>query len=233
MLTLENLRVSYGDIAAVKGVSLQVPRGQIFTLIGANGAGKTSTLRAISGLLPYSGRITLAGRDLRGLAPEKIVALGLVQVPEGRGIFGNLTVRENLRLGSWIRRDHKALAQDLDHLLHRLPRLRERLEQPAGTLSGGEQQMLAVARALLAKPSVLLLDEPSMGLAPKLVQEIYQLLREIHAQGVTILLVEQNANLALRLAQQAAVLETGEIRLTGSGSELLENPEVRRAYLGA
>lgn len=233
MLTLENLRVSYGDIAAVKGVSLHVPRGQIFTLIGANGAGKTSTLRAISGLLPYTGRITLDGRDLRGLAPEKIVALGLVQVPEGRGIFGNLTVRENLRLGSWIRRDHKALAQDLDHLLHRLPRLRERLEQPAGTLSGGEQQMLAVARALLAKPSVLLLDEPSMGLAPKLVQEIYQLLREIHAQGVTILLVEQNANLALRLAQQAAVLETGEIRLTGSGSELLVNPEVRRAYLGA
>jgi branched-chain amino acid transport system ATP-binding protein len=233
MLEVEQLRVSYGDIHAVKGISFAVVPGEIFTLIGANGAGKTSTLRALSGLLPYEGCVRLAGRDLKGLAPEKIVQLGLAQVPEGRGIFGNLTVRENLRLGTWTRRDTKGVKADLDRLLDRLPRLRERLQQPAGTLSGGEQQMLSVARALLASPSLLLLDEPSMGLAPKLVQEIYQLIREVSAEGVTVLLVEQNANLALRLAQQAAVLETGRLTLTGTGAELLANPEVRRAYLGA
>ncbi len=233
MLTIENLTVSYGDIQAVKGISFEVPAGEIFTIIGANGAGKSSTLRAISGLLPHGGTIRLNGRDLRGLPPEKIVGLGLVQVPEGRGIFGNLTVRENLRLGAWTRRDKKAVPGDIDHLLDLLPRLRERIEQPAGTLSGGEQQMLAVARALLARPSTLLLDEPSMGLAPKLVREIYQVIREVNSRGVTVLLVEQNANLALRLARRAAVLETGRISLADSAPNLLANPEVRRAYLGA
>lgn len=233
MLTIENLTVSYGDIQAVKGISFEVPAGEIFTIIGANGAGKSSTLRAISGLLPHGGTIRLNGRDLRGLPPEKIVGLGLVQVPEGRGIFGNLTVRENLRLGAWTRRDKKAVPGDIDRLLDLLPRLRERIEQPAGTLSGGEQQMLAVARALLARPSTLLLDEPSMGLAPKLVREIYQVIREVNSRGVTILLVEQNANLALRLARRAAVLETGRISLADSAPNLLANPEVRRAYLGA
>lgn len=232
MLTIENLTVSYGDIRAVKGISFAIATGQIFTLIGANGAGKSSTLRAISGLLPCGGKISLDGRPLAGRSPDQIVALGLAQVPEGRGIFGNLSVRENLRLGAWIRRDKKAAAADQDRLLQTLPRLRERLDQPAGTLSGGEQQMLAVARALMSRPSTLLLDEPSMGLAPKLIQEIYQLIREISAEGVTVLLVEQNANLALRLAHQAAVLETGLISLAGPAPELLANPEVRRAYLG-
>lgn len=233
MLTIENLTVSYGDIQAVKGISFEVPAGEIFTIIGANGAGKSSTLRAISGLLPHGGTIRLNGRDLRGLPPEEVVGLGLVQVPEGRGIFGNLTVRENLRLGAWTRRDKKAVPGDIDRLLDLLPRLRERIEQPAGTLSGGEQQMLAVARALLARPTTLLLDEPSMGLAPKLVREIYQVIREVNSRGVTVLLVEQNANLALRLARRAAVLETGRISLADSAPSLLANPEVRRAYLGA
>jgi branched-chain amino acid transport system ATP-binding protein len=232
-LVVENLTVSYGDIHAVKGISFEVRKGEIFTLIGANGAGKTSTLRAISGLLRSGGSIRLEGREIRGLAPEKIVTLGLAQVPEGRGIFGNLTVRENLQLGAWIRKDPKAVAEDLDRWLTALPRLRERLTQAAGTLSGGEQQMLAVARALMSRADVLLLDEPSMGLAPKLVKEIYNVLREINQAGVTVLLVEQNANIALRLAHRAAVLETGRITLTGASADLLANPRVREAYLGA
>lgn len=232
-LTVENLTVSYGDIHAVKGISFEVRKGEIFTLIGANGAGKTSTLRAISGLLRCGGSVRLENRELRGLPAEKIVALGLAQVPEGRGIFGNLTVLENLKLGAWIRSDRKAVAEDLDRMLTTLPRLRERLTQAAGTLSGGEQQMLAVARALMSRASTLLLDEPSMGLAPKLVKEIYQVVREINQGGVTVLLVEQNANIALKLAHRAAVLETGSITLTGTGAELLENPRVQEAYLGA
>jgi len=233
MLTIENLTVSYGDIHAVKGISFEVRKGEIFTLIGANGAGKTSTLRAISGLLRHGGSVRLDGKDLRGVAPEKIVAMGLAQVPEGRGIFGNLTVSENLRLGAWIRKDRKAVAEDLDRVLTTLPRLRERLEQAAGTLSGGEQQMLAVARALMSRASTLLLDEPSMGLAPKLVKEIYNVVRQINQSGVTVLLVEQNANIALKLAHRAAVLETGLITLTGESAGLLENPKVQEAYLGA
>jgi len=232
-LSVENLTVSYGDIHAVKGISFEVRQGEIFTLIGANGAGKTSTLRAISGLLRSGGSIKLKGKELRGIAPDKIVALGLAQVPEGRGIFGNLTVLENLKLGAWIRQDHQAVAEDMERALTRLPRLRERLSQPAGTLSGGEQQMLAVARALMSRARVLLLDEPSMGLAPKLVKEIYNVVREINKAGVTVLLVEQNANIALRLAHRAAVLETGTITLTGTGEELLKNPRVQEAYLGA
>ena len=233
MLEIKDLTVSYGDIHAVKGLSFTVREGEIFTLIGANGAGKTSTLRAISGLLRCGGSIRLRGQELRGVAPEKIVALGLAQVPEGRGIFGNLTVLENLRLGAWIRKDRKEVAEDLERMLTTLPRLRERLSQAAGTLSGGEQQMLAVARALMSRASVLLLDEPSMGLAPKLVKEIYEVVREINRAGVTVLLVEQNANIALRIAHRAAVLETGSITLTGEASELLQDPKVREAYLGA
>ncbi len=232
-LTVEKLTVSYGDIHAVKGISFEVRKGEIFTLIGANGAGKTSTLRAISGLLRSGGSIRLEGKELRGIVPEKIVALGLAQVPEGRGIFGNLTVKENLQLGAWIRQDHKAVAEDLDRVLTTLPRLRERISQPAGTLSGGEQQMLAVARALMSRASTLLLDEPSMGLAPKLVKEIYNVVREINKAGVTVLLVEQNANIALKLAHRAAVLETGTITLAGDSAELLQNPRVQEAYLGA
>jgi branched-chain amino acid transport system ATP-binding protein len=232
-LTIEELKVSYGDIHAVKGVSFDVREGEIFTLIGANGAGKTSTLRAISGLLRYSGRIQLDGRELDEVAPDQIVAMGIAHVPEGRGIFGNLTVMENLRLGAWIRRDRKGVAGDLERVFSALPRLRERRDQPAGTLSGGEQQMLAVARALMSNARILLLDEPSMGLAPKLVKEIYNVVREINQTGVTVLLVEQNANLALRLANRGAVLENGLISLSGTGTELLANAQVREAYLGA
>ncbi len=232
-LTVEDLKVSYGDIHAVKGISFEVREGEIFTLIGANGAGKTSTLRAISGLLRHSGQVRLDGHELSEVAPDKIVALGIAHVPEGRGIFGNLTVMENLRLGAWIRKDRKGVARDLDRILSVLPRLRERRDQPAGTLSGGEQQMLAVARALMSNARILLLDEPSMGLAPKLVKEIYNVVREINQTGVTILLVEQNANIALRLAASAAVLENGLISLAGSGAELLQNAQVREAYLGA
>ncbi len=233
MLTVENLTVSYGDIHAVKGISFEVREGEIFTLIGANGAGKTSTLRALSNLLRHGGSVKLRGQDLAGVSADKVVALGMAQVPEGRGIFGNLTVLENLKLGAWTRKDSKAVADDLERWLTALPRLRERLTQAAGTLSGGEQQMLAVARALMSRAKVLLLDEPSMGLAPKLVKEIYTVLRDINQTGVTILLVEQNANIALRLAHRAAVLETGTITLAGDSADLLANPRVREAYLGA
>jgi branched-chain amino acid transport system ATP-binding protein len=232
-LAIEDLKVSYGDIHAVKGISFEVRKGEIFTLIGANGAGKTSTLRAISGLLRHRGCVRLDGRELSDVAPDRIVGLGIAHVPEGRGIFGNLTVLENLRLGAWVRSDRKAVARDLDRILSVLPRLRERGAQPAGTLSGGEQQMLAVARALMSNARILLLDEPSMGLAPKLVKEIYNVVREINQAGVTILLVEQNANIALRLANRGAVLENGLISLAGSGAELLQDPQVRAAYLGA
>ena len=232
-LAVENLTVSYGDIAAVKGVSFAVKRGEIFTLIGANGAGKSSTLRAISGLRPHGGAVRLEGRDLRGLAPEAIVAAGLAQVPEGRGIFAPLTVLENLKLGAWTRRDRAGVKEDLERMFTIFPRLRERRDQAGGTLSGGEQQMLALARALMSRARVLVLDEPSMGLAPKLVKEIYAVLRDINASGVTLLLVEQNANLALRLAHRAAVLETGRIVLEGASADLLKDPRVREAYLGA
>ncbi len=231
-LAVRDLTVNYGDIAAVKGISFEVKRGEIFTLIGANGAGKSSILRALSGLRPYGGVIRLHGRDLRGLEPAEIVSAGLAQVPEGRGIFGPLTVWENLRLACWPRRDRAAAAKDLEWMFCLFPRLKERRDQQAGTLSGGEQQMLAVARALLSGAQTLVLDEPSMGLAPKLVREIYAVLRDINAAGVTLLLVEQNANLALRLAHRAAVLETGRIVLTGTGADLFDHPRVREAYLG-
>jgi branched-chain amino acid transport system ATP-binding protein len=233
MLRVENLVVRYGDIRAVKGISFHVQQGEILALVGANGAGKTTTLRAISGMLPFEGSVDLQGRDLRGLTPDRILRLGLSHVPEGRGIFGGLTVMENLQLGAWIQRDKAARTRDLDMVLDIFPRLRERATQLAGTLSGGEQQMLAVGRALMSEAKILILDEPSMGLAPKLVQEIFSVLRHLNEKGTTILLVEQNANMALRLAHRACLLETGNLVLEGPASELLVNPRVREAYLGA
>ena len=233
MLRVENLVVRYGDIRAVKGISFHVQQGEILALVGANGAGKTTTLRALSGMLPFEGSVDLRGRDLRGLTPDRILRLGLSHVPEGRGIFGGLTVMENLQLGAWIQRDKAARTRDLDMVMDIFPRLRERATQLAGTLSGGEQQMLAVGRALMSEAKILILDEPSMGLAPKLVQEIFSVLRHLNEKGTTILLVEQNANMALRLAHRACLLETGNLVLEGPASELLVNPRVREAYLGA
>ncbi|MBU3664278.1 MAG: ABC transporter ATP-binding protein [Chthoniobacterales bacterium] len=232
-LEVRDLVVRYGDIRAVKGIGFTLMRGEILALVGANGAGKTTTLRALSGLLPYEGSVHLGGRDIGDLTADRIVRLGMAHVPEGRGIFGGLTVMENLQLGAWVRRDKAARNRDLEKVLHIFPRLRERLSQMAGTLSGGEQQMLAMARALMSDANVLLLDEPSMGLAPKLVQEIFAVLRQLNDDGVTILLVEQNANMALRLAHRACLLETGSLVLEGPASELLDNPRVREAYLGA
>jgi branched-chain amino acid transport system ATP-binding protein len=231
-LEVQGLRVHYDGIQALHGVSFSVPQGEIITLIGANGAGKTSILRAISGLTHYSGHVTFEGRDLQGVPAHRIVGLGIAHVPEGRGIFGNLTVRENLRLATWQRRDKPGIESDLEQVLDRFPRLRERLGQPSGTLSGGEQQMLAVGRALMSRARLLLLDEPSMGMSPKLVQEIFAIIQEINQLGTTILLVEQNANMALRIASHAYVLETGRITHAGSGRELLGDPRVKEAYLG-
>ena len=233
MLRVEDLVVRYGDIQAVKGISFQVERGEILALIGANGAGKTTTLRALSGMQPCEGSVMLEDRGLRGLSPDEILRLGLSHVPEGRGIFGGLTVMENLQLGAWIRRDKAARTRDLGMVMDIFPRLRERATQLAGTLSGGEQQMLAVGRALMSEAKILILDEPSMGLAPKLVQEIFSVIRQLNEKGTTILLVEQNANMALRLAHRACLLETGNLVLEGPASELLTNPRVREAYLGA
>jgi branched-chain amino acid transport system ATP-binding protein len=233
MLRVENLVVRYGDIRAVKGISFHVERGEILALVGANGAGKTTTLRALSGMLPCEGSVMLEGRDLHGLSPDQVLKLGLSHVPEGRGIFGNLTVMENLLLGAWIRRDKAARTRDLGMVMDIFPRLRERATQLAGTLSGGEQQMLAVGRALMSEAKILILDEPSMGLAPKLVQEIFSVIRQLNEKGTTILLVEQNANMALRLAHRACLLETGNLVLEGPASELLSSPRVREAYLGA
>ncbi len=233
MLRVEDLVVRYGDIQAVKGISFQVERGEILALIGANGAGKTTTLRALSGMQPCEGSVMLEDRGLRGLSPDEILRLGLSHVPEGRGIFGGLTVMENLQLGAWIRRDKAARTRDLGMVMDIFPRLRERATQFAGTLSGGEQQMLAVGRALMSEAKILILDEPSMGLAPKLVQEIFSVIRQLNEKGTTILLVEQNANMALRLAHRACLLETGNLVLEGPASELLTNPRVREAYLGA
>uniref|UniRef100_A0A7C4XZ43 ABC transporter ATP-binding protein n=1 Tax=Caldisericum exile TaxID=693075 RepID=A0A7C4XZ43_9BACT len=232
LLSVKDLTVSYGIIKAVKGISFDVREGEIVTLIGANGAGKTSTLNAISGLIPYDGNITYKGASLRGVSPDKIVELGIVQVPEGRQIFGNLTVMENLKLATWRRKDKAEVKRDYERVFSIFPRLRERANQLGGTLSGGEQQMLAVARAIMSRGQVMLLDEPSMGLAPVLVQEIFDVLKELNKTGTTILLVEQNANMALHLAHRGYVLETGRIVISGSGIDLLENEQVRKAYLG-
>jgi len=232
LLSVQELNISYGNIRAVKGISFDVAEGEIVTLIGANGAGKSSTLRGISGVVPYKGRITYRGQDLHNIPADKIVAMGIAQVPEGRGIFGNLTVKENLKLATWQRKDKGEINRDYERVFSVLPRLKERLAQLGGTLSGGEQQMLAVARALMSRGRILLLDEPSMGLAPVLVRDIFKVLREINQSGTTILLVEQNANMALRLASRGYVLETGTITLSGTGQELLGNSRVKEAYLG-
>jgi branched-chain amino acid transport system ATP-binding protein len=233
LLSVRDLVVHYGVIQALSGISLEVPVGRIVALIGANGAGKSTTLRAISGLVrPTAGRIELEGRPLAGLASNEIVALGVAQAPEGRGIFLNLTVRENLELGAYLRRDREGVGADRERALALFPILKERGGQVAGTLSGGEQQMLAVARALMSRPRLLLLDEPSLGLAPQVVDRIFQVIQEINEAGVSLLLVEQNANMALQVAHHAYVLETGSIVMAGSGRELLESPDVRKAYLG-
>jgi len=233
LLELQGVDVHYGAIHALKGVSFRVAKGEIVTLIGANGAGKTTTLRAISGMLrPSRGEISYEAAPIAGLKPHRLVARGLCHAPEGRGIFPNLTVTENLNLGAFLRRDAEGIAQDMQRGFTLFPRLKERRTQMAGTLSGGEQQMLAIARALMARPRLLLLDEPSLGLAPTLVETIFNTIQEINRQGVTILLVEQNAHLALGIANQGYVLETGTVVQSGTGAELLRSPEIRKAYLG-
>ena len=234
MLEIRDLHVSYGGIAALHGISLEVPAGSIVTLIGGNGAGKSSTLRAISGIAKVaSGSIVFEGRDITNKPAHEIVALGMAHSPEGRMVFSNLTVLENLHMGAHLRRDRHALSSDLERIFTLFPRLKERLQQAAGTLSGGEQQMLAIARALMSKPKCLLLDEPSLGIAPILVQTIFSRIVEINRElGLTILLVEQNANLALRIASHGYVLETGRIILNDTTESLRTNPAVRSAYLG-
>ncbi len=234
LLSLTDLNVHYGGaIHALRGISLDVAEGEIATLIGANGAGKTTTLRAVSGMLkPTSGSVRYQGEEIAGLKPHKLVARRLIHAPEGRGIFPNLTVRENLRLGAFLRRDSAGINEDEEKQFGRFPKLRERGNQSAGTLSGGEQQMLAIGRALMARPKLLLLDEPSLGLAPQVVETIFRIIVEINKEGVTILLVEQNAHLALGIAHHGYVLETGAVVQRGTGAELLQSPEVRKAYLG-
>jgi branched-chain amino acid transport system ATP-binding protein len=232
LLSVTGLSVFYDSIRAVDDISFDVAPGEIVTLIGANGAGKSSILRAISGLIPYRGDIAYAGKDLKNIAADQIVANGIAQVPEGRGIFGNLTVLENLKLAAWHRKDKAKLASDLEHIYELFPRLKERRKQPGGMLSGGEQQMLAFGRALMSDAQMLLLDEPSMGLSPVLVKEIFRIIQDINRAGKTILLVEQNANMSLHIASRGYVMETGRIVLTGTGKELTGNPRVKEAYLG-
>lgn len=231
LLEIRNLVVKYGGIEAVRGISLDVPRGKIVTLIGSNGAGKSSTLRSVVGLVkPAAGSITFKGEDLLKLPTETIVTRGITLVPEGRRVFVNLTVAENLRMGAYMRKDD--FSKDLDRVYTLFPRLKERSWQPAGTLSGGEQQMLAIARALMSKPELVMMDEPSLGLAPIIVQEVFEIIREINQEGTTILLIEQNANMALQTADIGYVMETGRITLSGAGKELAENEQVKEAYLG-
>jgi branched-chain amino acid transport system ATP-binding protein len=233
LLEVSNLHVYYGKIHALKGVSLSIEKDQIITLIGANGAGKSTTLKAISGILAATeGDISYDGQSIRDVAAHQIVGRGIVQVPEGRRIFSRLTVAENLRIGAFLLSDKKWIAEAEERVLEMFPRIRQRLNQIAGTLSGGEQQMLAIARGLMSNPRVLLLDEPSMGLAPILIQQIFETIMDIKKSGVAILLVEQNAFLALQIANYGYVIETGEISLTGTGPELLSNPLVKEAYLG-
>ncbi len=233
MLLIKDLHVAYGNIHALHGVSLEVQQGEIVTLIGANGAGKTTTLHATSGIIEkMSGSVEFLGQNLEKVNANKRVDMGLVQVPEGRRIFANLTVRDNLEMGAFLPRTRKNTKANLEIVMDRFPRLRERAGQLSGTLSGGEQQMLAIGRALMAEPKLLLMDEPSMGLAPILVQEIFSIIRWINQQGVTILLVEQNAHMALQTAHRAYVLETGRIVMSGDSAELRESDEIRKAYLG-
>jgi branched-chain amino acid transport system ATP-binding protein len=235
LLEVRDLSVNYGHIEAIRNISFDVPEGSVVTLIGANGAGKSTTLKTISGLRKVrTGSIIYDGQDLAKVSPDKRVQMGISQAPEGRGIFPGMTVRENLEMGAYVRRNRSAaaLAPDFDRVLTLFPRLAERIRQPAGTLSGGEQQMVAIGRALMAQPRLVLLDEPSMGLAPKLIQQIFKIIEEINAQGTTVLLVEQNAAQALRRAHHAYLLETGEIVRSGTGAELAGDPAVRAAYLG-
>lgn len=233
MLSVRDLDVYYGSIHAIKGISFEVNEGEIITLIGANGAGKTTTLHAISGLIkPKSGEMTFCGENLMKIEAHKIVRLGLAQVPEGRRIFSKLTVLENLEMGAYIRKDIAGIRKDYDMVFEHLPRLKERRKQIAGTLSGGEQQMLAIGRALMSQPKMMLLDEPSMGLSPILVHEIFSIVKSLNESGVTILLVEQNAKMALEIANRAYVLETGKVVMAGDADELSSNEKVKKAYLG-
>ena len=234
MLKIDDLKVRYGGIEAVKGISFEVPEGAIVTLIGANGAGKSTTLRTIAGLVkPASGRIHLQAEDITGMSPDKIVTRGITLVPEGRRVFPDLTVLENLKVGAYLRRNKDEIEHDLQWVYDLFPRLKERSWQAAGTLSGGEQQMLAVGRALMSRPKLIMMDEPSLGLAPIIVKGIFDIIKEINRMGVTVLLIEQNANMALKIADVGYVLETGRITHTGSGQELLRNEDVKKAYLGS
>ena len=234
MLKVTDLSVHYGGIEALKGISFEVGQGQIVTLIGANGAGKSTTLRAISGLVrPSAGSINFMGRDITALNSQKIVAEGIAMVPEGRRVFANLTVKENLKIGAYLRKDRDEIEEGIKDIYRRFPRLKEREWQLAGTLSGGEQQMLAVGRAMMAKPKLMMMDEPSLGLAPLVVKDIFSIIRRVNEDGITVLLIEQNANAALRCADVGFVLETGSITMTGSGHELLTNEAVKAAYLGS
>ena len=234
MLKVKDLKVNYGGIEALKGISFDVEQGQIVTLIGANGAGKSTTLRAISGLVKTaSGAINFMGRDIIPFNAQQVVAEGIAMVPEGRRVFDNLTVKENLKIGAYLRKDKDEIESGIEDIYQRFPRLKEREWQLAGTLSGGEQQMLAVGRAMMARPKLLMMDEPSLGLAPLVVRDIFAIIRELKSEGITILLIEQNANAALRCADQAYVLETGRITMQGTGEELLADQRVRDAYLGS
>ena len=233
MLKVDNINVYYGAIHAIKGISLEVKQGEIVTLIGANGAGKSTILKTISGLLrPKTGEIIFENIKLNTVEAQEIVRAGVCQVPEGRRVFANMSVFENLELGAYLQKDKAAIKKSFEHVFAKFPRLKERTNQMAGTLSGGEQQMLAIGRAMMSKPKVMLLDEPSMGLAPLLVKEIFSIIKEIHEAGTTILLVEQNANMALSIANYAYVLETGKIVLEGNAKELAESEEIKKAYLG-
>jgi branched-chain amino acid transport system ATP-binding protein len=233
LLSVKDVKVGYGGIQAVKGVTLEVREGELVSLIGSNGAGKTTTMKAITGLLPLGGgHIELAGKTIDGQGPWDLVQQGLAMVPEGRGVFTRMTIVENLQMGAYIRDDNAAIAEDIERVFTTFPRLKERRDQLAGTMSGGEQQMLAMGRALMSRPKVLLLDEPSMGLSPIMVDKIFEVIQEVSAQGVTILLVEQNASRALQIADRGYVMESGLITLSGDAHEMLHDPKVREAYLG-
>lgn len=232
LLHVHDLNVYYGGIHALKGLDFHVVEGEVVSLIGANGAGKSTTLRAISGILPYKGKISLRGKNIHGIQAHEIVKLGIAHSPEGRGVFANLTVMENLEMGAYIRRDSDGIKKDLAHCFDLFPRLKERIGQKSGTLSGGEQQMLAISRAIMTKPKLMMLDEPSLGLAPIIVAQIFDIIRKINKEGVTILLVEQNARMALEISHRAYVVETGKISFTGTGRELLHDRRVIDSYLG-
>ena len=234
MLKIENLEVSYGAVQALRGISMEVDDGEIVSLIGANGAGKTTTLHAVTGLVPIkTGSVEYDGHDLRKIDPSKIVSMGLAHVPEGRQVFTRMTVAENLAMGAYHRKDKKGIEADLEHVYERFPRLKERAKQLAGTLSGGEQQMVAMGRAIMSAPKLVVMDEPSMGLSPVLVKEVFDIIQTMHESGITILLVEQNAKMALAISNRAYVLENGRITMSGDASTLLHDDKVRKAYLGA